>query len=616
MSDTADQLQHILLGLTRLKSLGASEILTSLAESAMNPELKEHWLNHTSELKTTPPAEKVIEFLRLRADRAEGVSITASNKHQYEKNKQNKHQKKKPQNTSLVAAGSPAVAAAAAAPPTVSGVGPAVVSQIGKKEYPPCKYSCPLCPENHYAFHCSIFKNYAVQQKKIHVATHSLCYNCLKPGQTLENCRSTFRCFTCKAKHSSFLHEDATALSSPALGLASASTIIPDGLLMTATVLVTGKNGKTVSARAFIDGGSSVTLISNKLKTALALKPSGGSLAIDGVAGFVGETQHPIVNVTISSSYDKKWERNISAIAMPKVIRDLPLKDASVVRDMPHLQGLTLADDLYHKMGPVDVLLGLNVFPHIFKDGVITGPPNTPVAWHTVFGWTVLGVFEERGPSQAITASTLVVEMTQASQTSDNLLTRFWRMEEPQCSGGLLSPEEQRVEDHFQKTHKYMPEEKRYVVSLPKTLGEMTLGESRSRALHRAQANERSLLRKQRWPAFQAVMAEYLELGHATVVSPQEMLLPPSQSYYMPVHSVHKEASSLTKIRAVFDASTPSASGVSLNDLLAVGPTLQPTLEQTLLRFRKYGVAISGDISKMYREILLAPEDKNLHRFL
>ena len=450
----------------------------------------------------------MIEFLRLRADRAEGVSTTASSKHQYEKNKQNKHQKKKPQNSSLVAAVSPAVAAAAAAPPTISSVGPAAVSQTGKKEYPPCKYSCPLCPENHYAYHCSIFKNYAVQQKKIHVATHSLCYNCLKPGHTLENCRSTFRCFTCKAKHSSFLHEDAAALSSPALGLASASAIIPDGLLMTANVLVTGKNGKTVSARAFIDGGSSVTLISNKLKTALALKPSGGSLAIDGVASFVGETQHPIVNVTISSSYDKKWERNISAIAMPKVIRDLPLKDASVVKDMPHLQGLTLADDLYHKMGPIDVLLGLNVFPHIFKDGVITGPPNTPVAWHTVFGWTVLGVFEVKGPSQAITASTLVVETTQANQASDNLLTRFWRMEEPQCSGGLLSPEEQRVEDHFQKTHKYLPEEKRYVVSLPKSLGEMSLGESRSRALHRAQANERSLLRKQRWPAFQAVMAD------------------------------------------------------------------------------------------------------------
>ena len=111
-------------------------------------------------------------------------------------------------------------------------------------------------------------------------------------------------------------------------------------------------------------------------------------------------------------------------------------------------------------------------------------------------------------------------------------------------------------------------------------------------------------------------MAEYLELGHAKAVSPQDILLSHSQSYYMPVHSVHKESSSSTKVRAVFDASAPSASGVSLNDLLAVGPTLQPTLEQTLLRFRKYGIAISGDITKMYREILLSPEDRPLHRFL
>ena len=385
---------------------------------------------------------------------------------------------------------------------------------------------------------------------------------------------------------------------------------------MTANVLITGTNGITVTARAFIDGGSSVTLISNKLKTALALKPTGGSMAIDGVAGFVGETQHPIVSLTLSSPRDKKWERNITAISMPKVIRDLPLKDASITREMPHLQNLVLADPLYHKVGPIDVLLGLNVFPHIFKTGREEGPPNTPVAWDTIFGWTVLGVFNEEGCAQAISASTFIVDPTQAQQASDQLLTRFWKMEEPQSTEKTFSPEEQRVEDHFDHTHEYLKSEGRYRVSLPKTLGDLTLGESRSRALYRAQANERSLLKKHRWPDFQAVMLEYITLGHAVAISPQDMLTPPSQSYYMPVHSVHKETSTSTKVRAVFDASAPSASGVSLNDLLAVGPTLQPTLEQTLLRFRSYSIAISGDISKMYREILLSPVDRPLHRFL
>ena len=159
LSDMADQLQHILLGLTRLKSLGASEILTSLAESAMNSELKEHWLNHTSGMKTTPPAEKVIEFLRLRADRAEGVGTTSSSKPHSERNKQKKFQKKKNPNHSLVAAASPAATTPPVTSPTVSSVGPAVVSQTGKKEYPPCKYSCPLCPENHYVYHCKYIQS-------------------------------------------------------------------------------------------------------------------------------------------------------------------------------------------------------------------------------------------------------------------------------------------------------------------------------------------------------------------------------------------------------------------------------------------------------------------------
>ncbi len=89
-----------------------------------------------------------------------------------------------------------------------------------------------------------------------------------------------------------------------------------------------------------------------------------------------------------------------------------------------------------------------------------------------------------------------------------------------------------------------------------------------------------------------------------------------SKVYYMPIHAVFKESSSTTKVRAVFDASARSTNGKSLNDLLAVGPTLHPTLSQIILKFRTYRVAVSSDISKMYREVLLHPEDRSLHRFI
>ena len=70
------------------------------------------------------------------------------------------------------------------------------------------------------------------------------------------------------------------------------------------------------------------------------------------------------------------------------------------------------------------------------------------------------------------------------------------------------------------------------------------------------------------------------------------------------------------KLRVVFDASAKSSTQNSLNDMLMVGPTLHPTLDQILLRFRTYRVALTGDISKMYREILLNKDDRQLHRFL
>ena len=53
---------------------------------------------------------------------------------------------------------------------------------------------------------------------------------------------------------------------------------------------------------------------------------------------------------------------------------------------------------------------------------------------------------------------------------------------------------------------------------------------------------------------------------------------------HMPIHSVIKESSTSTKIRAVFDASAATSTKASLNDLLSVGPTIQPSRDQTLLK--------------------------------
>lgn len=66
-----------------------------------------------------------------------------------------------------------------------------------------------------------------------------------------------------------------------------------------------------------------------------------------------------------------------------------------------------------------------------------------------------------------------------------------------------------------------------------------------------------------------------------------------------------KETSITIKLRVVFDASTKTTSGISLNDALMVGPVMQQNLFSILLRFRSFKYAVVADITKMYRQILL-----------
>lgn len=64
----------------------------------------------------------------------------------------------------------------------------------------------------------------------------------------------------------------------------------------------------------------------------------------------------------------------------------------------------------------------------------------------------------------------------------------------------------------------------------------------------------------------------------------------------------------------VFDGSAPASSGLSLNDILLRGPKVQPDIISIILRFRLHAVAITADVAKMYRQVLLHEDDRNLHR--
>ena len=61
-------------------------------------------------------------------------------------------------------------------------------------------------------------------------------------------------------------------------------------------------------------------------------------------------------------------------------------------------------------------------------------------------------------------------------------------------------------------------------------------------------------------------MKEYGQLQHAEVVQESELSKPASQTYYLPAHGVSKQDSTTTKVRADFDTSASTMTGVSLDN--------------------------------------------------
>lgn len=112
---------------------------------------------------------------------------------------------------------------------------------------------------------------------------------------------------------------------------------------------------------------------------------------------------------------------------------------------------------------------------------------------------------------------------------------------------------------------------------------------------------------------YSKVMNEYLQSGHIEKVPIKD--LQRSSCFYLPHHGIIKPDSLTTKLRIVFDASCKSQSGLSLNDMLLIGPKLQDDLFNILLRFRKHTIAFSADIEKMYFQVEMHPDHRDFQRF-
>nr|XP_031848507.1 uncharacterized protein LOC116433979 [Nomia melanderi] len=176
-----------------------------------------------------------------------------------------------------------------------------------------------------------------------------------------------------------------------------------------------------------------------------------------------------------------------------------------------------------------------------------------------------------------------------------------------------MSAENLACEEHFRSQFDRDTVTGRYIVRLPFKDNVVKLGESQSVALKRFHSLERKLskcpdVRRE----YETFMDEYLRLGHMSLLKTS----PTEQGYYLPHHSVVKQSSLTTKLRVIFDASAKTSNGISLNDALLVGPTIQEDLFSILVRFRSHSYVMTADVEKMYRQILVHSKDRVYQKVL
>ncbi|XP_046810015.1 uncharacterized protein LOC124420599 [Lucilia cuprina] len=359
-------------------------------------------------------------------------------------------------------------------------------------------------------------------------------------------------------------------------------------LLRTALVQIEFR-GERFTVRALIDPGSQRTFIAEKVRSRLQLPYQKSHFEIVDIGGQI-------------QSASKEYLTKL----LPTCSFEIP--------HSKEFEELDLADPTFNKSSQIDIILG-NDYEHFINiDGIKKNICGLTSAYNTIFGWVLSGPIKTQ-TIQSFTTSVVI------SKTSDlnALLKKFWEEEEIPSSRPQL-PEDEICENLYAQTTT-RDESGRYMVRLPfkKEFPEkIFLGSSRFVALAQYSRMEKTLSKDPQLQCqYNAVLNEYLALNHMEETSSYEVISQGKYGlYYLPHHAVVRPEHKTTKVRVVFNASRKTKSQYSLNDVLYTGPTLQNDLITIILNWRKYKYVFSGDIQKMYRQILVHPDDRPFQRIL
>ncbi|XP_046869179.1 uncharacterized protein LOC124461760 [Drosophila willistoni] len=181
------------------------------------------------------------------------------------------------------------------------------------------------------------------------------------------------------------------------------------------------------------------------------------------------------------------------------------------------------------------------------------------------------------------------------------------------ASKPLRSKDDERALQIMEATTSYRPIDKRWQTGLLWRFDKVDLPDSYSMIMRRLQCLEAKMAKDIDLRAFMLdTTKSYEEKGYIRILTESELNKGKS-SWLLPIFTGTNP--NKNKTRLVWDAAA-KVKGTSLNDVLLKGPDILASLVGVLIRFRERPVAVAGDISEMFHQVRVRPEDQTAQKFL
>lgn len=512
--------------------------------------------------------------------------------------------------------------------------------QTSAEEFP---LQCAFCQKRHKSEKCWQILKLGIPDREEKVKQEGLCFKCLLKGHVSKVCRGKVKCTLCNGHHNVLFcragqpcvetnnssgkqivtkksNDQVSVQSSETIntgtvehvGISHEQNVKRATVLQTAKIKVLTNGGDSVEATVMFDLGADTTYVSHDFVR--RIKPKWVTSKYTSYSAFgnkksQGSKERNVYDVNLIDT--QGYYHSVLAVEVMSICP--PLSRQRVPDDfLDPLSHLQLADDYGHDRDlTLDILIGVdNYWRFVSADSVVKS--EDLVAHKSKFGWILSGSCLK---AHEVSVSHQMLCINTAKHFNESDLHKFWNLESIGIYPEKDRPPKDPVLDSFEETVQYV--NGRYEVALPWKNEDARLSLLDNEKCARKRLSVLNL-KFEKNPdlkdEYDKVLKNYEE-SNIIVEVPLSEIESPYPTYYMPHRPVIKDCVS-TKIRPVFDASAAGPNGISLNDCLESGPSLIPDLVGILLRFRRWNVALTADISKAFLQIGVQRSDQDVHRFL